>query len=71
MPGMNGPSKVTSIKIKLLELEEAHRKIDNILSDMQDPILDPLILRRLKKEKLNLKDKIRKINTELTPNIIA
>lgn len=71
MPGMNGPSKVTSIKIKLLKLEEAHRKIDNILSDMQDPILDPLILRRLKKEKLNLKDKIRRINTELTPNIIA
>jgi hypothetical protein len=71
MPGMNGPSKVTSIKIKLLELEEAHRKIDNILSDMQDPILDPLILRRLKKEKLNLKDKIQRINTELTPNIIA
>ena len=71
MPAMNGPSKVTSIKIKLLELKEAHRKIDNILSDMQDPILDPLILRRLKKEKLNLKDKIRRINTELTPNIIA
>ena len=71
MLGMNGPSKVTSIKIKLLELEEAHRKIDNILSDLQDPILDPLILRRLKKEKLNLKDKIRRINTELTPNIIA
>ena len=71
MPAMNGPSKVTSIKIKLLELEEAHRKIDTILSDMQDPILDPLILRRLKKEKLNLKDKIRRINTELTPNIIA
>jgi hypothetical protein len=71
MPGMNGPSKVISIKIKLLELEEAHRKIDNILSDIQDPILDPLILRRLKKEKLNLKDKIRRINTELTPNIIA
>ena len=68
---MNGPSKVTSIKIKLLELEEAHRKIDSILSDIQDPILDPLILRRLKKEKLNLKDKIRRINTELTPDIIA
>ena len=68
---MNGPSKVTSIKIKLLELEEAHRKIDSILSDIQDPILDPLILRRLKKEKLSLKDKIRRINTELTPDIIA
>jgi hypothetical protein len=71
MPGMNGPSKVISIKIKLLELEEAHRKIGDILSNMQDPILDPLILRRLKKEKLNLKDKIRRINTDLTPNIIA
>jgi hypothetical protein len=71
MPGMNGPSKVISIKIKLLELEEAHRKIGDILSNMQDPILDPLILRRLKKEKLSLKDKIRRINTELTPNIIA
>ena len=71
MPGMNGPSKVTVIKIKLLKLEEEHRKIDIILSDMQDPILDPLILRRLKKEKLSLKDKIRRINTELTPNIIA
>ena len=71
MLGMNGPSKVISIKIKLLELEEAHRKIDGILSDMQDPILDPLILRRLKKEKLSLKDKIRRINTEMTPDIIA
>ena len=71
MPEINGPSKVTAIKIKLLKLEEAHRKIDNILSDMHDPILDPLILRRLKKEKLTLKDKIRRINTELTPNIIA
>jgi hypothetical protein len=71
MPGMNGPSKVISIKIKLLELEEAHRKIGDILSNMQDPILDPLILRRLKKEKLSLKDKIRRINTDLTPNIIA
>ena len=71
MPGMNGPSKVISIKIKLLELEEAHRKIGDILSDMQDPILDPLILRRLKKEKLSLKDKIRRINTDLTPNMIA
>ena len=68
---MNGPSKVTSIKIKLLELEEAHRKIDSILSNIKDPILDPLILRRLKKEKLSLKDKIRRINTELTPDIIA
>ena len=71
MSEMNGPSKVTAVKIKLLKLEEAHRRIDTILSDMQDPVLDPLILRRLKKEKLSLKDKIRRINTVLTPDIIA
>ena len=71
MSEINGPSKVSVVKIKLLKLEEAHRKIDASLSDMRDPILDPLILRRLKKEKLSLKDKIRRINTELTPDIIA
>ena len=71
MSEMNGPSKVTAVKIKLLKLQEAHRKIDARLSDIRDPILDPLILRRLKKEKLSLKDKIRRINTELTPDIIA
>ena len=42
-----------------------------ILSDMKNPILDPLILRRLKKEKLLLKDKIQKLTNQLTPNIIA
>ena len=71
MSEINGPSKVSVVKIKLLKLEEAHRKIDASLSNMRDPILDPLILRRLKKEKLSLKDKIRRINTELTPDIIA
>ena len=71
MSEINGPSKVSLVEIKLLKLEEAHRKIDASLSDMRDPILDPLILRRLKKEKLSLKDKIRRINMELTPDIIA
>ena len=71
MSKMNGPSEVTAVEIKLLKLEEAHRKIDSVLSNMQDPILDPLSLRRLKKEKLSLKDKIRRINTVLTPDIIA
>ena len=71
MSKMNGPSEVTAVEIKLLKLEEAHRKIDSVLSNMQDPILDPLSLRRLKKEKLSLKDKIRRINTGLTTDIIA
>ncbi len=65
------PKEVTEIQITLLQLKEEHRKVDMILSDIKNPILDPLILRRLKKEKLLLRDKIQKITNQLTPNIIA
>ena len=65
------PKEVTEIQITLLQLKEEHRKIDMILSDIKNPIRDPLILRRLKKEKLLLRDKIQKITSQLTPNIIA
>lgn len=59
------------IEIELRELKEKHKSIDVKLSDSENPILDPLLLRRLKKEKLLLKDKIQKIKNQLTPNIIA
>jgi len=65
------PQTLTEIEIKLLKLKEEHRQIDALLSDIKNPILDPLILRRLKKEKLSLKDQIQKIANQLTPNIIA
>ena len=62
---------LTEIEIKLLKLREEHRQIDLLLSDMENPVLDPLLVKRLKKEKLNLKDQIQKITNQLTPNIIA
>ena len=65
------PQTLTEIEIKLLKLKEEYRQIDALLSDIKNPILDPLILRRLKKEKLSLKDQIQKIANQLTPNIIA
>ena len=71
MPNRNIPKKVTEIEIKLLKLKEEHKKIEIMLSDPERPVLDSLLLRRLKKEKLILKDKIQKITTQLTPNIIA
>ena len=63
--------KLTEIEIRLVKLKEKHRKIDIRISNSSDPILDPLLLQRLKKEKLILKDMIQKINNQLTPNIIA
>ena len=62
---------LTEIEIKLLKLREEHRQIDMLLSDMNNPVLDPLLMKRLKKEKLNLKDQIQQITNRLTPNIIA
>ena len=62
---------LTEIEIKLLKLREEHRRIDLLLSDIKNPVLDPLLMKRLKKEKLNLKDQIQKITNQLTPNIIA
>ena len=57
--------------IQLQKLKQEHRDLDNKLLDKLNPILDPLVLRRLKKRKLLLKDKIKEIQNKLTPNIIA
>ena len=62
---------LTEIEIKLLKLKEEHQQIDILLSDMNNPVLDPLLMKRLKKEKLNLKDQIQQITNRITPNIIA
>ena len=59
------------LELKLLELEKEHSHIDKILSNLEDPILDTFLIKRLKKKKLFLKDKIKKITNALTPDIIA
>ena len=71
MPNSNTQKNVTKVEIQLMKLKEEHKKIDDILSDIENPILDTFLIRRLKKEKLILKDKIQKISNQLTPDIIA
>ena len=71
MPNSNTQKNVTKVEIQLMKLKEEHKKIDGILSDIENPILDTFLIRRLKKEKLILKDKIQKISNQLTPDIIA
>ena len=62
---------LTELRLELRKLEKEHGRIDKMLSNIEDPILDTLLIQRLKKEKLFLKDKINKIANELTPDIIA
>ncbi len=57
-------------KIEALTLE--HRDLDDVIQQMSDNrFMDQLQLKRLKKRKLFLKDRIEKLKSELLPDILA
>ena len=60
------------LRVKLEVLRREHRDLDeaiHVLETAGRP--DPLTLRRLKKQKLQMKDQIVRIEDLLIPNIIA
>ena len=61
------------LAFKLEELRRRHRSLDDMIGEMEERSAsrDALDLRRLKKEKLALKDQIARIEDQLTPDIIA
>ncbi|MGB0961032.1 MAG: YdcH family protein [Halocynthiibacter sp.] len=60
------------ITLKLQVLKREHQDLDDIIHALQDRASqDALLLQRLKRKKLALKDQMRAINNELTPDIIA
>ena len=72
---MNVPSELNfdeMLRIRLDVLRRAHRDLDTSVRDLElDALPDQLTLRRLKKQKLALKDQIVKIEDRLIPDIIA
>ena len=63
---------VEVLRVKLEVLRREHRDLDEAIHALQDSGRgDQLRLRRLKKQKLHLKDQIAQIEDELTPDIIA
>ncbi|NNF17524.1 MAG: YdcH family protein [Gammaproteobacteria bacterium] len=57
---------------KLKELRIAHRSLDEMIVAMsEDPSVDQLHLRRLKRRKLCLKDNILRLESELIPDLNA
>ena len=57
---------------KLKNFEQEHRDLDEILIQLQEKnTIDFLQIKRLKKRKLILKDKIIDIRNKLEPDIIA
>ncbi|MBS9717191.1 YdcH family protein [Pseudohalocynthiibacter aestuariivivens] len=60
------------LRVKLEVLRSEHRDLDDAIHALVERgTSDQLQLRRLKKQKLALKDRIQKIENELTPDIIA
>ncbi len=60
------------LRVRLAVLRREHRDLDEAIHALQEARHpDQLRLRRLKKQKLLLKDRIAAIEDELTPDIIA
>jgi hypothetical protein len=60
------------IKLRIVELQIEHRDLDDAIARLsQQPGVDELTLRRLKKRKLMLRDCIAKLQMELVPDIPA
>ncbi len=74
---MNAPTEISMktdevLKVELEVFRRQHRDLDEAISALQErPVSDQLTIRRLKKQKLHLKDQIASIEDRLTPDIIA
>ena len=72
---MNAPSELKldeMLQIRLAVMQREHRDLDEAIRALEASVNpDQLMLRRLKKRKLVLKEKIVKIEDELIPDIIA
>ena len=72
---MNAPSELSfeeMLSIKLEVLRREHRDLDAAIHALEETGRpDQLTLRRLKKQKLSLKDAITRIEDQLIPDIIA
>jgi len=68
--GKMEPNEVLRVRLEVLRRE--HRDLNDAIDALQETGRgSQLALRRLKKQKLLLKDKIAVIKDELTPDIIA
>ena len=68
---MNDPEQET-LRRKLVELKTEHRDLDDVIARLSErQPFDQIQLQRLKKRKLQLKDLISHVESQLLPDIIA
>ncbi len=72
---MNSSARMEQIevlRVKLEVLKSEHRDLDEAISALQERgTADMLTVRRLKKQKLHLKDQIAQLADRILPDIIA
>lgn len=72
---MNAPSEMNfeeMLRVKIEVLRREHRDLDEAIHALEATGRpDQLTLRRLKKQKLSLKDQIARLEDQLIPDIIA
>ena len=62
-------NEVISPAMRLLQMQTRHRAIDVTISEMYAyPYQNQILLQRLKKEKLRLKDSIERLKDEMIPD---
>ncbi|MDH3638465.1 MAG: YdcH family protein [Gammaproteobacteria bacterium] len=60
------------INQRIAELEVEHRDLDDVILRLEEAVyVDQLQLRRLKKRKLQLKDEIARLKSDLIPDLPA
>jgi hypothetical protein len=58
--------------MRLLELQTKHRSLDTRIAELHSyPYQNQILLQRLKKEKLRLKDAIERLKDEMIPDLNA
>ena len=69
---MQETEDIATLRLKLHEIQVEHRDLDEIIERLlQTPPLDDLMLRRLKKRKLLLKDRIAVLERMIEPDVPA
>jgi hypothetical protein len=66
------PEEERELREELARLQQLHRDLDAAIAALQDsPGADVIQVQRLKKRKLQLRDRMTFITDQLTPDIIA
>ena len=69
---MQEPDDIAELRLKLHEIQVEHRDLDEIIERLlQTPPHDDLMLRRLKKRKLLLNERIVQLERVIEPDIPA